>query len=372
MKKIVIVLVFIILFSAVGCTAGDNAVGFTEYGYFGAVLTVKGYCEKSVMAEIKDETKEFLAEFSLKVDEGISGSDLYNFNNAIDGQTIEVSEVTYKLLSKAKDAYSLTNGDYNPCVYHLVDLWGFSKRFFTNYKKTKVYDRDFVDNYYPLPDNKYVDAFKLLTDFDKVEFSENNGKYTLTKNNTKVSIDGVDYYLKLDIGGIIKGYVTDVVKAIMVTKNVTKGYVSYGTSSLCLLDNADNTGWELTLTHPRKEGTYCDMRMSNKFVATSGDYERFYNVDGKRYSHLIDGKTGKPIDNGVCSVTVFCDDGLIADALSTALSVGGKEKIKSFVNGSYAIDNGIKVVAVFEENGELKVFSTQEITLKKGIEYEKN
>ena len=376
-KVIVVVLLVVLVGLALcfcGCTA-NSSKSFTEYGYFGALLNVTCFCSQEELSSIKKEVLEFLSNLSNKVDESVANSDVARFNGAKDGDWVEVSQETYALNALAREIYLLTDGGYNPCVYYLVDLWGFSARFSQKNNISLVYDRVFdTDGGYPLPDKKYVEAFSLLADFSKVKSRETDGKYYLSKENTLVTVDGVDYYAKIDLGGIIKGYVVEKVGEILSNHGIEKGYVSFGNSSVKLLDNGDGNGWDVKLTNPRHDGdneaVYCSFKAKNVSVATSGDYERYYFYQGARYSHIIDARNGKPIDNGVCSVSLIGLDAVRADALTTALCVGGIEKIIQFASGDFAKDNGIKVIATFIEDDVFKVFSTQEATILFGEKYE--
>ena len=116
------------------------------------------------------------------------------------------------------------DGAFNPAVYRLVDLWGFSSRIYSNGDFGLPYDRpvtaqQFAENGYPLPEQKYVTAFsqKDFVSFDEqaVELTQQDGKYYVTKNVSPVTVDGVEYQQWLDLGGIAKGYVVDGIKQLL-------------------------------------------------------------------------------------------------------------------------------------------------------------
>ena len=90
--------------------------------------------------------------------------------------------------------------------------------------------------------------------------------------------------------------------------------------------------WTISIAHPRKPGQLlAHLDISEQAVVTSGDYERFIMVDGKRYSHIIDPRTGFPVE-GLISVTVICPDGELADALATSVFVMGRQKGMDLIN----------------------------------------
>lgn len=268
-------------------------------------------------------------------------SDIARFNELPAGGSTEISRTAAEIIEKAREAYALTDGAFNPAVYLLVDLWGFSPRVQKkDFQPTRPYDRTPADSYYPLPDERYVEAFRSLSDFSAVSLTEEAGKYFLTKNAPAVTVDGTEYVQQLDLSGIAKGYAADGIRAILSEYGVTEGYLNFGTSSVLLLNGADGTPWNLGIQHPRKESDFLSLPIENKSVSTSGDYQNCYEIDGVRYCHAIDPATGNPAEQSTLSVSVFTDDGALADALSTACLVRGEAwsvRLLDSLDCSYAI-----------------------------------
>ncbi|HKL73437.1 MAG TPA: FAD:protein FMN transferase, partial [Clostridia bacterium] len=343
----------------------DKQFIYTNYNYFGTVLKAVTYTDKDTFMTFKEKADAVLSSIDATFNEEIASSEVARFNNAIDGETIDIGEETYNLIMTAKDIYSQTSGAYNPCVYYLVDLWGFSARFATNTDITRSYDRVFdEEGFLPLPEPKFVEAFATLSDFDKVRCFSEDGKYYLVKENSLLNLDGIDYYARIDLGGLIKGYAIDKLLEVADNLAITKGYISYGTSSVALMENKKSDKWDLMLTNPRQtensSDIYLKMPLNNKCVSSSGDYERYYETDGKRYSHIIDASAGKPIDNGICAVTVICDSAHIADMLSTAICVMGKDKALEFIQSNYVKENNIEVIIAYETNDGVEIYSNKE------------
>lgn len=338
---------------------------YSNAEYFGANLSIVCYTDNKTFESVKTEVNKLLQEVYDKIDVENKSSDVYRFNNASDGVRTEISKYTYDLFTASQNVFEITDGYYDPTVFWLADLWGFTARFNSSSFETKQpYDRERNENGgFDLPQEKYITAFAKLTDLSKIKGEMIGGKFYLTKTNTQQIVDGVTYYAAIDFGGIAKGYVIDEVRKIFDKYGIDRGNASYGTSSLCLLNSPSGDKWKLELTNPRKTAenfTYCKAEFANVTVATSGDYERYYETNGKRYCHIIDGDNGYPIDNGVASVTIIGESGAFADALATGLSVLGKEKIVEFTN-EYAEQNGLKLVATFiNETGEIEVFSNVE------------
>ena len=201
----------------------------------------------------------------------IEGSDIWRINAAHAGETVTVDEVTMLLLTRAMSVYELTDGCYDPTVYPLVKLWGFAAG-------------DFVAGTPPeggIPTDEEISAALALVGFDRA-FSLNASECTVTK-----LIEGA----KLDLGGIAKGYASSLAFWLFSFK------AAYG-----------------------------------QCVSTSGDYERYYFVDGVRYHHIIDPRTGYPASSGLASATVISTDGAFADAFATAVIVGGKDAAERWIS----------------------------------------
>ena len=172
-------------------------------------------------------------------------SDVYRFNIASFGEKVEISETTKELFLIAKEAYALSGGLFDPTVYPLVDLWGFSPRFSDDYTPTEKYDRKrSSDGSLPLPSDEYVEAFRSLVGFDKIELIEESDKNYLFKGIESVTVDGVTYEAKIDFGGIAKGYAADKVLALMKDYGYAEGYFSCGTSSIAFLESGNERATE--------------------------------------------------------------------------------------------------------------------------------
>ena len=135
--------------------------------------------------------------------------------------------------------------------------------------------------------------------------------------------------MQLDLGAVGKGIACDRVSAYLHSQpQITGAVVTVGGSVVTYGEKPDGSPWKVAVIHPREEGNYLGVLSltGEQYVSTSGDYERYVMVDGVRYHHILDPATGYPARSGLCSVTVLCDGGLLADALSTACFVLGPER----------------------------------------------
>lgn len=149
----------------------------------------------------------------------------------------------------------------------------------------------------------------------------------------KVRLEGNKIYLpaqmKLDLGAVGKGIVCDRIGEYLQSQSVVDAaIITVGGSVLTFGEKPDGSAWNVAIVHPREDNTYLGTLMltGNHYVATSGDYERYVEWEGKRYHHILEPITGEPANSGVCSVTIVSNSGLLSDALSTACFVLGVEK----------------------------------------------
>ena len=166
--------------------------------------------------------------------------------------------------------------------------------------------------------------------------------------------------VKLDLGAVGKGAACDMVKAYLDMSDAEGAIVSVG-GSILAWGNYNKAGdkWQIAVAHPRSEGEYLGiLSIDEGFVSTSGDYERYFEKDGKRYHHILDATNGYPAETETISATVICDSGAMADALSTACFILGREKSESILEkyGASAIfvDKDLDISIVGEVDFEVK------------------
>ncbi len=209
---------------------------------------------------------------------------------------LKASPETYYIIKKAEEFWRLSGGAFDITVGPLMDLWGFT------------------DKKYRIPQKEEIQKTLARIGFDKIIFHE-------ADNVIEFKISG----MRLDLGAIAKGYAVDCAVKKLKEKGITSCLINAGGQIYCLGDNYGRP-WKVAIRNPRGKGVFRYLELSNKAVATSGDYEQFFVSAAKRYAHIIDPKTGYPVESGLISVTIVADSGLDCDALSTAVFVLGKEK----------------------------------------------
>lgn len=259
---------------------------------------------------------------SKAVSSTVTDSDVYNFNNAPAGATVQVSETVYEILEQALAVYNLTECYYNPALYYNIQAYGFSS--------AESYPQTAAD----LPDNETVEKYAdLASHFGDVATYEENGKYYVTKPAYTVEVGGETLSLKLDLGGIAKGYAVDRVEELFDSYGYQFGYFNFGASSMLVKKYPDGESFNIEFVNPRsnKRDGYVKVKTFDEKLSTSGDNEQRYFIDGVRYCHIIDPTTGKPVQTGIMSVTIIGGSAAEDDALTTAIMAMGKEKAISFI-----------------------------------------
>ena len=157
---------------------------------------------------------------------------------------------------------------------------------------------------------------------------------------------------QLDLGAVGKGIACEYAKNILDTYSIKSATVSVG-GSVLIYGKAASVG----IVNPKDDSKYfATLKLKDKYVSTSGSYERYFEADGKKYHHILDPSTGYPAENDLLSVTVVCGSGFLSDALSTACFVMGyksslgilsqynAEAVYVFSDGTYAVTDGLSDV----------------------------
>ncbi|MFZ5800218.1 MAG: FAD:protein FMN transferase [Candidatus Omnitrophota bacterium] len=210
---------------------------------------------------------------------------------------LKVSGDTLKVIKKSRLAFNKSSGAFDITVAPSVEVWRQAKQ-----------------------NNKLPDARAIRTARDLI----NSQNLLIDENNRIVSF--VKPKMQIDLGGIAKGYAVDCAIKKLQEAGVKSALVNLGGNMYALGSRAGKS-WKIGIRHPRqKRKLMGEIFLTDRGVSTSGDYEQYFTLQGRRYSHIINPKTGSPVDNEVVSVTVLAPDAATADFLSTAILVLGKAK----------------------------------------------
>ncbi len=230
-----------------------------------------------------------------------------------------VDDSLLSLIKLAKQYSLLSSGLFNPTIGRLIQAWGFQG---TEHPQTA-------------PSQNDID--KLLAGLPAVKDLEIDGN----------RMRGHNPQLQLDLGAIAKGYAVSQGIQKLRDENIKDALINAG-GDLCGIGSQGKRPWRIGIRNPSAEGILASIELNNdECVFTSGDYERYFIHDGKRYHHIIDPRSGYPADKAT-SVTVLHQDGAIADAASTALFIAGPDGWQEI-----ATKMGISHVMMIDKKGRI-------------------
>ncbi len=292
-----------------------------------ADVKIYGNNRKVILQKVVEE----IDKINELVDDFSPDSDVYKINKNAGIKAVHVHPETVDIVKKAIEVAHLTDGNFDPAIRPLSQIWGFK------------------DKNYRIPPEKLIkDTLKLI----------NYNDIVIDKNTIFLKKKGES----IDLGGIAKGYTLDCVKTILKNMNAERAIINMG-GNILTYGNAPDGYWRIGIKNPRGDGIIGVLKVKGSaFISTSGDYERFFIKNGKRYCHILDPQSGHPADK-IVSVTILSDKGYYGDALSTAFFVMGKDQI---------LDNakkcGVNAVGI---DKNLKVFFTKGIEKSLILENEK-
>lgn len=276
--------------------------------------------------EVSDSIDELLKDLDERISYRNTSSEIAIFNKAyaVDG-IITFSPDIKEYISRELEISNETEGAFSPCILPISLLWGIE------------------DGYSKPPSRDELDEALLHIDPTDIEIVD----------------DGVIFHndgMKIDFGAVGKGIAADKVIDELSKRKVPGAIVSIGGTIAVYGDKGKGRPWHVGVQDPRgDEGKVLGVLAvtGGDVVSTSGDYEKYFEIGGKRYHHIFDPKTGYPADNGLISVTICTNDGFLSDALSTACFVMGLDK-----GLQYAEDKGVDAIFV---TAEKKVYITKSL-----------
>jgi FAD:protein FMN transferase len=283
----------------------------------GTFVTVGVYAPNASSADASiDEAFGVISRLEAVISRFNPESEVSRLNAAPTGTPISVSSDLANCLKRSLDVAQRTQGAFDPTVGPLVALW-------------KAAGKSGL-----LPTTEEIDAARQRASYRNVVL--NDGKVTLARPG-----------VLLDLSSVGKSYIVHQAAQVLRERGVTSGYVNGGGDIAFIGSNADGRPWRVGIADPRDESEcVAALYVSDRGVITSGNYNQYVTIGGKRYSHIIDARTGRPAE-GPASVTVVARTTEDGAGWSTALSVMGRD-------GWQAADSaGIDYLMIFVEGGEL-------------------
>lgn len=242
---------------------------------------------------------------------------------------IKVSKEIFELIQRSIKISELTQGAFD-ITYGSIDkkLWNFDKTMTA------------------LPDAETAKSMIRLVNYKNILLDETNCTIMLKEKG-----------MRIGFGGIGKGYAAEMAKALMKNEGVTSGIVNASGDLAAWGNQADGKPWTIGIAHPDNARLpFSRINITDMAVATSGNYEKFVLIDGKKYSHTINPKTGLPV-TGIKSVTIISINAELADAMATPVTIMGIKAGLHLINQM----NGIECILIDDNN---KLYSSKNINLK--------
>nr|WP_208459833.1 FAD:protein FMN transferase [Clostridium botulinum] len=306
----------------VGCNSKPEEPVSRETYLMGTIINIKAYgknADKAVQASV-----DKISDIENKMSLNISTSEVNKINKNAGIAPVKVSKNTFDVV-KASLIYSeKSKGSFDITVEPLVSLWGIGT------DKARIPSKDEISN-----------ALKLIN-YKDVIINEKESTVMLKRKGQAI-----------DLGAIAKGYTADELKKVLLNYNVSSAFLSLGGNVYVLGNKPDKTPWKIGVQNPLEpRGDYLGIvSVSDKSVVTSGNYERFFERNGKRYHHIFDTKTGYPAEKGLISVSIISDKSIDGDALSTSVYTLGLDEGKKLIESLKGVE------AIFVTNDK-KVYIT--------------
>jgi len=288
----------------------------------GTTYTVKYISQEK--HQLKPKLDSLLEEIDQSMSTWVPQSTISLLNN---GDSIEIEQSFKEVFLLAKEIHRETGGAFDPGIGALIEAWGF------DYKNPQKMDSSKVDSLLRLS------ALEL---------------FTLSGNTMHKRYPGA----KLNFNAIAQGYAVDAMAKVLDEAGIVHYYVELGGEVLTKGKNSQAEWWRIGIDKPSGENLERKLSaivsLKNSAMVTSGNYRKYLEIDGQRYSHSLNPKTGYPVKHNLLSTTILAPTAAEADAYATACMVMGLEKAKSFLEKNEQLEG----VLIYDVEGELKTFAT--------------
>ena len=343
MKKI-LVSCFALLFFLTACSSKQEESFSREVFALDTISTFTVWTNQQVdskkAGEILKNAEKLILYYDKLLSRTVEESDVYRVNHA-DGLPTAISLETAYLIGEAMRYSEMTEGYFDITILPVKELWDFK-----------------ADNP-KVPTEAEIEAARAFVDYQNIVL----GTEAFVGENPVIQKSPVDSSSEqswvmvslekgatIDLGAIAKGYIADKIGEYLKSEGVTKAIINLGGNVLMVGEKSPGTPWTVGVQSPDgvQNSYIASVAINDESVVTSGVYERYFEVDGVRYHHLLNPFTGRPADNGLLSVTILSEESIAGDALSTSCFVLGLEK------GLALIEQVPAVEAVFAlEDGSL-------------------
>jgi len=295
------ILLFLVLFTS--CSKSEDQPQSQSFIMLGTVCRITIYDKPT--EEAFSAAFSRIREIEQKMSLHSETSEIAKINAASGREAVQVSEETFRVIDKALQIAHLSEGAFDITIGPLVKAWGIggddARR----------------------PSDEELALLLPLIDYTMVELDHQARTVYLPKTG-----------MALDLGGIAKGYAADEAARVLRSFGIERGIINLGGNVLTMGTKQDGSLWRIGIQDPESSrGEYAMIvQLDDTSLVTSGPYERFLLLDGEFYHHILDTKTGLPIDSDFTSVSIITKNSMLADALSTSVYALGLDKGMKLLN----------------------------------------
>jgi thiamine biosynthesis lipoprotein len=317
---VIAALISLLLFPDCSFARREHRISGRTMGTTYQVKVITGRYEN--LEGLAERIQARLAEINRSMSTYIEDSEISRFNRFDEvNRPFPVSEDFLRVMQAGKKIHALSEGAWDATVAPLVDLWGFGPS-----GKTPA-----------VPSAAQLQPILETVGFERIDVHPSGYLVKKVRGTT------------LDLGSIAKGYGVDQLANLLVSAGRQNFLVEIGGEVVATGVRTDGLPWRVGINTPRPgasaDTVYRAFSLSNAAFATSGDYRNFFIMDGRRYSHVIDPRTGYPVANGVVSASIIASECTFADGLATAVMVLGAEKGLALIDRLEGVEGLIVVAA---------------------------
>ena len=329
MKKtyLFFLLILLILFQA-SCKSliyGNNPVKESRF-MLNTIVEITLYEKEKYSRVIFDDLFGEIQKYENKYSRHVSESEITAVNNNA-GRPVKVSDETIEIVRSSFSFSDMSEGLFDISIGPLVDLW------------------DIKASNPHLPSEKEIEHALEKVDYNKVIIDSDNNTLFLSEQG-----------MSIDLGAIAKGFITDKLVEYLSKTKIRSAMLNLGGNLHLYGSKPDGSLWQIGIRNPYgSQGDYIGIiQVKNTSVVTSGIYERYFEIENKRYHHILNPKTGYPEANNIASVSVICPSSTMADGLSTTVFLLG-------------VDKGVKLIESLEKTEAIIITKDKKVFLSSGI-----
>jgi thiamine biosynthesis lipoprotein len=290
------------------------------------VVEITLYEKEKYSRVIFDDLFGEIQKYENKYSRHVSESEITAVNNNV-GRPVKVSDETIEIVRSSFSFSDMSEGLFDISIGPLVDLW------------------DIKASNPHLPSEKEIEHALEKVDYNKVIIDSDNNTLFLSEQG-----------MSIDLGAIAKGFITDKLVEYLSKTKIHSAMLNLGGNLHLYGSKPDGSLWQIGIRNPYgSQGDYIGIiQVKNTSVVTSGIYERYFEIENKRYHHILNPKTGYPEANNIASVSVICPSSTMADGLSTTVFLLG-------------VDKGMKLIESLEKTEAIIITKDKKVFLSSGI-----